>query len=219
MFKKLKSLFIEENESAKPAEKKAPVSEKEADPVAEPSPNVPVEVGEGQVTEKFMNILLGALEKNNIDGFDYLEFKQSLQSLSKMPMDEATRFKSALATAQTMEATPQKLVDTAQFYMNVLKKEEQKFQTALKNQRSKQIGNREQSIQQLSAMIQKKSEQIKQMTQEIEEHQKQMEKMRTEIASSTVKVGNTKANFDATYNVLAGKIQQDVANIKKYLSK
>jgi len=121
--------------------------------------------------------------------------------------------------AQTMEATPQKLVDTAQFYMNVLKKEEQKFQTALKNQRSKQIGNRKQSIQQLSAMIQKKSEQIKQMTQEIEEHQKQMEKMHSEIASSTIKVGNTKANFDATYNVLAGKIQQDVVNIKKYLSK
>ena len=134
-----------------------------------------------------------------------------------MPMDEATRFKSAFAMAQTMGTTPQKLVDTAQVYINVLKKEEQKFQSALKNQRSKQIGNREQTIQQLDDMIKHKSAQIKKLTQEIDQHQQQMEKMRNEIANSTIKVENTKANFNATFNVLLQQIQQDIANIKKYL--
>ena len=31
------------------------------------------------------------MEKNNIEGFDYLEFRQSLQSLRKMDMDDPTR--------------------------------------------------------------------------------------------------------------------------------
>ncbi|MEM8908513.1 MAG: hypothetical protein AAGD05_11750 [Bacteroidota bacterium] len=221
MLKKLKSLFIEEDgEPTKPAQKPAKTQKEPADsiPTNRPSESDNHQLKKGEVTEKFRNILLGVLEKNNIEGFDYLEFKQSLRSLAKMPMDEATRFKSAFAMAQTMGTTPQKLIETAQFYLDVLQKEEKKFGSALVNQRSKQIGNKEQTIQQLAKVIEQKAAQIKQLTQEIDQHQKQMEQMRQEIGAATIKVENTKVDFDATYTYIVNQIQQDVANIKKYLA-
>lgn len=217
MFKKLKSLFIEEEEGKKTPEKPTETPQ-EVEEV--PENQVLVEmptVGPGKVSDKFTDILVGALEKNNIEGFDYLEFKKSLQSLSKMPMDEATRYKSAYAMAQTMGITPQKLVDTAQFYLNVLQKEEKKFLQAMASQKSKQIGNKQQNLHKLDELIKNKTAQIKQLTEDIEKHQKEKVQMTQEISNSSVKVESTKANFDVTYDLLVSQIKQDIDNIKNYL--
>lgn len=217
MFKKLKSLFIEEEEGKKTPEKPAETPQ-EVEEVTDSQVLVETpSVGPGKVTDKFTNILVGALEKNNIEGFDYLEFKKSLQSLSKMPMDEATRYKSAYAMAQTMGITPQKLVDTAQFYLNVLQKEEKKFLQAMASQKSKQIGNKQQDLQKLDELIKSKTAQIKQLTEDIEKHQQQKVQMTQEISNSSVKVESTKANFDVTYDLLVSQIKQDIDNIKNYL--
>ena len=103
MFKNLKSLFIEnvddgskkeKIEEPKPVEKNTK-NKKVTQPVAKAA----FQASPGKVSSKFMEILFKAMEDNNLDGFDYLEFKQSLKSLEKMPMDEQTRFKSAFAMA------------------------------------------------------------------------------------------------------------------------
>ena len=132
MLKNLKSLFIVEEQNApeKPAE--------DPKPTVTPSPKIAEsrEGDPGKITQKFIEVLFKAMESNNLDGFDYLEFKQSLQSLSKMPMDEATRFRSAFAMAETMGATTQQLLSSANHYIDVLKSEETKFEKALANQRA-----------------------------------------------------------------------------------
>ena len=57
-----------------------------------------------------------------MEGFDYLEYKQSLQSLEKMNMDNQTRYQSAFAMAQTMGAKAKNLIDSAQYYLKVMQK-------------------------------------------------------------------------------------------------
>lgn len=230
VFKKLESLFFVEDENPKPSiakkgeldplrvktkptSKAKPTSNTKNNPSASTSANI----SEGKVTEKFMKVLFGALEKNNIDGFDYLEFKKSLRKLEKMPMDEPTRFQSAFAMASTMGATPQNLAETAEFYISILKKEENKFQQALANQRQSQIGNKEAKMDDLDKIIQQKAGQIKKLTQEIEGHQQQKAKLENEISKATIKVESTKNDFVATLNALVTKIQTDLENIKKHL--
>lgn len=161
---------------------------------------------------------MGALEKNNQAGFDYFEFRQALRNLSKMPMDEPTRFQSANAMAQTMGITPAALIESAKFYLNVLQNEESKFNEAHAQQRGKLIGNREEQIKNLEATIQQKTEQIKQLTQQIEEHRKQSDQIRQEVSDSTIKIETTKADFDATFATVVGQIQDDVAKIQQYLA-
>ena len=221
MFKNLKSLFIEEvdegpkkGKTAQPKPSNKPASKAEKTPSFS---DANLKASSGKATAKFMEILFKAMEDNDLDGFDYLEFKQSLKSLEKMPMDEATRFKSAFAMAQTMNATPAKLIKTANHYLNVLKQEEEKFNQALVNQRSKQIGNKEQELTQLDATIKTKTEQIKNLTQEIAKHQKSVDRLKQEVAKASVKVESTKNDFEASFNVVVSQISKDIENMKQYL--
>lgn len=222
MLKNLKKLFIVEDEQS--AEKKdgqqvvapnVPAVDNEAKPETQMPPTTPIST-DGTVSDKFVEVLMGAMQKNNIEGFDYLEFKQSLQSLKSMPMDEATRYKSAFAMAATMGASPQKLLETAGYYLTVLEREEKQFQEAVSQQRAKQIGNKEEHIQQLNNLIQEKAKQIQQLTQEIEQHQKQVAETQQIIQESTVKLETTRNDFVASYNLIIGQIKTDVENMKNF---
>lgn len=217
MFKNIKSLFIIEEENPKgpqPAQPKptTPLAKPQTPPMGTTSAAAP-----GQVTQEFTDILFKAMEAANPAGFDYMEFKQSLQSLKKMSMDDMTRYQSAFAMAQTLGATAEKLTQSAQFYLDVLKNEQQKFSEAVNNQRTKLIGNRQGEIGQLEQTIQSKAEQIKRLTQEIEAHQKQKEQLQKEISEATVKVETTQQNFIASYDILAEQITKDMENMKQFL--
>jgi len=233
MFKQLKSLFIEEDKNAKKKAAKEEEAVKEAEiaenqDIVPESSAIPVEhvdatptstPVQGKVSSKFMDVLLGAMEKNNIEGYDYLEFKKSLKNLSQVgDMDEGTRFQSAFAVAQPLGVSKAKLLETANFYLKVLQDEEARFETALKNQRSKQIGSREEHIQKLGKSIEQKQKQIEQLQKEIEINQKEMDKIKSEISSSVTKVESTKSNFVASYNFIVSQIKGDIENINRYLS-
>jgi uncharacterized protein YicC (UPF0701 family) len=219
LLKKFKSVFIVEDETATTAEptEQAPANAGNQQPQSTPIAAPPTAKTTGAVSSKFVDILAGALEKNNQEGFDYFEFRQSLINLAKMPMDEATRYQSAFAMAQTMGVTSAKLVDSAQFYLTVLSNEQTKFNEAHAQQRAKLIGNREEEAKNLDALIQQKAEQIKKLTQEIGEHQKQSEQIRKDISDATIKIENTKADFEATFASVVAQLQADVAKMQQHL--
>ncbi len=212
---KVKSIFIVEAEGNGSAATSSPAQPAQTAPGAPAS--VSVSTPSGAVNGKFVDILFGAIEKSNQDGFDYFEFKQALKNLAKMNMDEETKFQSAFALAQTMGATPAKLVESAKFYLTVLNGEQAKFNEAHSQRRAQQIGNREDDIKNLEATIQQKSQQIQQLTQQIEEHRRQSEQIRREVSDSTLKIEATKADFEATFNVVMGELQGDVSKIQQYL--
>ena len=134
-----------------------------------------------------------------------------------MPMDEATRFQSAFAMAQTMGANPDQLLQTAQHYVDVLDREEKKFEEALAAQRQKQIGSKEQAISKLNEEVKKQAEQIKKLTEAIDAKQKKMQQLKEDISLASTKVEATKNDFIASFNSLVNQIQADMENIKKYL--
>lgn len=230
MFKKLKSLFVvEENVPNKP---KPPVT-KEKVPTNQPSkgnaivktttrPKPPVTTvkkadTKGEINDKFLKILFDALEKNNLEGFDYLEFKKSLQSLSAMPMDETTRFKSAFAMASSMNITVKQLLDSADFYIQILKQEEQKFENALAQQKSTKVHSQEEEVKKYEETVKMKADQIRVLTEEIDKLQQHIKTTNIEIETQTAKVTKTKNDFNASFAAVTGQIQEDVEKVKKYL--
>jgi hypothetical protein len=220
LLKKFKSVFIVEEETAQAETTATPAVSGKAStnaPTQESKPAPTVAATTGSVTNKFVEILGAAPEKNNQQGFDYFEFRQSLINLAKMPMDEATRFQSAFAMAQTMGVTPAVLIESAKFYVNVLMSEQSKFNEAHAQQRAKLIGGKEEEAKNLDALARQKAEQIKQLTQEIAEHQKAAEQIRKEVSDSTIKVENTKADFEATFASVLAQLQGDIAKIQQYL--
>ncbi len=220
---KFKGVFVQEDLNAVKQTTQSPQnvaqSTSKETAAAAPTPSVKptYSSGSGAVNEKFMQTLFGAMEASNLDGFDYFEYKLSIQNLANMPMDEATRYKSAYAMASTMGATPDKLVNSALHYLDVLKNENAKFTQAAENQRAAQVGNKQGQVENLEAVMKQKAEQIKQLTNEIEQHRQDVTKLKDEISQATVKVAQTQNDFSATYQSLVGQIEQDVTNMKNYL--
>ena len=217
ILKKFKSVFIVEDDTP-PSTNPAVEKPEEPKNTQAKAPTAAVQgPSSGAVSKKFVDILASALEKNNQDGFDYFEFRQSLINLSKMQLDEPTRYQSAFAMAQTMGVTAPKLIESAQFYLSVLATEEQRFNEAHAVQRAKLIGSREEEAINLDNMIRQKTEQIKQLTREIGDHQKEVEQIRKQVGDATVKIENTKADFDTTFSSVVSQLQEDVLKIQQYL--
>ncbi|HZV68283.1 MAG TPA: hypothetical protein VFG10_02025 [Saprospiraceae bacterium] len=222
MFKKLKSLFVIEEGNPSQEEKtttaennEAPRSEKTISHKA--SSVTPVAGVKGQVQDKFLEVLFEALQTNNQEGFDYLEFKDFLRSLANVPMDDSTRFKSAFATAQTMGATKDKILGSAKQYIAILGKEESKFQEALSGQKDRNLTGKQDEIKNLEKTIRDNEAEIEKLKSGIENHKKQISTLETEINSASEKLAQTASDFGATYQALLSQIQDDVKNIESHL--
>jgi len=239
MFKNLRSLFVKENEvevtdSTLVRNGEEPLTEEnisaeavanaeiqqqstEFDEDMESADLSEVDVS-GEVSEKFMNILLGAINKNNQEGFDYIEFKQSLKSLASMNMDEQTKIQSAFAMAKTMGATKHKLLETAKYYLGILETESSKFNSAVSNQIAKRVNSKKERQKNIGLSIENKQKQIVQLQKEIEQAEIDRDKTARAIASSETKVLKTKNDFLSTYELLKMKIHKDIELIEKYTS-
>ncbi|WP_298309884.1 hypothetical protein [uncultured Aquimarina sp.] len=225
MLKNLKSLFIvddseEENKKTDESTEKTDVNsdKKPAASIPPPLPNNPVSVSsEGALDTKIVEKLLQAIEKNNLDGFDYLEYKKSLKALEKMPMDEATKYRSAFATASTMGVTLDKLLQTTNFYIGVLDKENEQFTGAFKNQFDSKVSGREREIAQFESIIKEKSEEIKRLTEEIAKHQQQIGDLKAKVEESNSKINKTQNDFKVSYDHLKAQFEEDIVKMQKYL--
>jgi len=211
MLKRLKSIFIVEEEESFVPPKSSP---KKGQPVVN---DIPVNKNASS-SEKFVNSLLKAIEANNLEGFDYLEYKQSLRSLSKMEMDEATKFNSAFAMAKTMGANKKILIDSANHYLKILKTEEGKFNDAYAKQQQKQVQGRQDKVKSIQASIQKKEEQIKKLQEEIKNSKKEYDLKKKEINSAAAKVALTRDEFFASYHKVSDQISVDIERMNKYLT-
>ncbi len=218
MFKNLKSLFIvteETNTEETPTPKDTPVKEQKQPQqqavLTQPeTSNVPPD-------PKFQEMLLKALEENKMQGLDYLEFKQSMQAMAKITVDESTRFQSAFAMAQTMGLTFTKLVDTATYYMQVLDREQQKFMDSLKQQGEGKTKAMIEEVQNLDKAIAEKQAVIQKMQDEIAQHQQRSDEIKKGVAEHSQRVDALKGGFDSSYHDLRGQIQSDIEKINQYL--
>jgi len=225
MLKKLKGIFIEEVEDkggSKPAPKKkdtiAPKPKKTATTKSSIKVDTSTPTKLGKPDEKFVDLLLKAIEDKNMEGFDYLEFKQSVQSLAKVETDEEKRFKSAFAMASTMGLTKETLFKSAQHYANVLGSEEKKFKEAFGKQRETQISERENRSTLLEEAIKSKEAQIAKLQKEIAADQKKLDNVEADINKAVAKVESTKERFYGSYHLVLDQIESDIKKLNKYLA-
>lgn len=168
--------------------------------------------------QKSVNFLTNALEKSNLPGFDYIEFKQALAALTKMDMDEPTAFKSAFAAAATMGLTKQKLVDTANHYKVILNKEQQQFEVALKNQMNTRVNGKLQEVERLKEQIVLHEEKISKLKEQIQRFQSTIDNADADVQEAKNRIDSTKENFMLTFQSIMNEIDKDISSINAYLS-
>ncbi len=167
--------------------------------------------------EKSVSFLTSALEKNNLPGFDYIEFKQSLAALSAMDMDEIIAYKSAFATASTVGLTKAKLLETAAHYKGILTKEKGQFDQAMQNQVQQKVAGKKEEVEKLKQQIQAHRQKIAQLEDQIGKYQKTVDNADAEINTAKEKIEATKKGFEFTHQSILNQIDKDVENINTYL--
>lgn len=166
---------------------------------------------------KSVEFLTNALSKNNLPGFDYLEYVQSLRALSDLNMDEATAIKSAFATAATVGLTKEKLIQSANHYKQVLSNERNQFEQALQNQLNKRVKGKQQEVEKLKIQIEKWKAQILKLQAQVEKSQSTIDNADALIQEEMNKIENTKEAFEYTFQSIVNQIERDVQNVDLHL--
>ncbi len=237
MLKKIKSLFIIEEESSveekleqisgdksnKSQSSKSKKTVKSSADIGKQETVIEEEMYESSVSKavkprkKFTDILLKAIDAQDLEGPDYLEFKSSLKSLESVIEEEETRFKSSFAVLQSAGITKDSLLSSGKHYLDVLDNEKKKFEETFREQQRKQVKQKEAKIQQLQTGINKRKEHLQKLITEIECMEKSMETSRNEINKAASKVQLTKDQFMASFGQVKGQIQSDFDKINQYL--
>lgn len=218
--KKLKSLFIEEDKTQVEEGKKAVEQTKQALKESKPAaPNTAASTlkVEGKADNRIVETLLGAVEKNNLEGFDYLEYKKSLQTMKKMSMSEELMYQSAFATAATMGVTLERLIETAQYYIKIMDKEMHNFGEAVARQNNEMVVKRKEQSLLVEEQLVQKQKQIELLEKEILNLTEKHKKLKSEMEQSAIKIEQTKANFEKSFLNLRQQFESDIVKMKKYL--
>ncbi len=139
------------------------------------------------IDEKYLKSLLGALERENLKGFDYLEFKQAVQNLLAMNMESATALKSAFATAQTMGLTKDQLLRSAGHYIAVLEGEEKKVREAAGRKLRERVSGVSEKKAQLENAIKAAKGRMAALKAELQQLEKDLKKHSAELAALSQK--------------------------------
>ncbi len=166
------------------------------------------------VDAKSLDFLLSALVKNNLSNFDYLEYKRSLNALKEMDMDEEMAYKSTFATGSVVGLTKDKLLKSAEFYKNVLKKEQNQFDDALKNQLEKRVNSKKKEAEQLKKDVVQWQNEITALEAKIKKAQKILSNVDNDILTETTKIDTAKNNFENTLSLIVAQIDDDINKIK-----
>ncbi|HRI29356.1 MAG TPA: hypothetical protein PK239_08600 [Chitinophagales bacterium] len=216
--KNLKSLFIVDETTQKKEETEKQNPQQEG--VQLTPPPLPENYSgnpETKTDPRVYEMLLSVIESNNQDGFDYLEFKASLQALNNLPLDEATKYKSAFATASTMGLTLDKLITSADFYKNVLNRERDKFKAELERKMQDTVVSKDKEKQQLEDNINKKEQQIANLSSEINQHRQNLAQLQQQLAEIQFKIQQTQSAFFNTHQHLLSQFEDDMQKMRQYL--
>lgn len=167
--------------------------------------------------ERSLEFLAAAIEKNNLPGFDYYEFKRAVASLREMQLDEAIAHKGAFATASTVGVTKDKLIETAGYYRDVVSKEKSQFDQALTSQTASRVTARQEDIKRLRDQIERHKTEINRLQDEIGGYLNQIEQDETAVKTEGERLERTKAAFEKTHLSVVTQMDRDIENMHKYL--
>ena len=156
-----------------------------------------------------------AIEKNNLPGFDYFEFKRAVVNLIEMKLDEATAQKSAFTTAATLGLTKEKLIETAGYYRTVIEKEKEHFSKALENQHLTKVASRQEESKRLRDQIERHKSEIERLQDDMAGYLQQIEQSDSMIGVEAEKIEKAKAAFERTHTSLLLQVDKDIENMHK----
>lgn len=203
--KKILSAFVDMDNS-KPTET-APATQQVTRPHISAPQAAPAgtDAGSSKFSEHFNRLFADA----NLPGPDYYEFSKMTEAMQGIA-DEKARFCAAFAGLQVQGLDKQKLLSSAQQYLQILEADAAAFNQTLDQALLEKVQSRKKEIAEAQ-------ERIQQLSQEIVRLQQQTETLTQEIAVNEAKIESNTAGYTAALNASKNKILIDIDKIYTHI--
>lgn len=198
-----------------PASPQSPASAP-ASPAQRP---VPAPQPAGSIDTKFVTHFASVLEKANIQGPDYFEFREMLRNLAELGLDEDKRFQAAWASFKTLggKADVSVLTNTANQYLTALGQDRDAFLKSVEAALAERVGGLQNEQKQLQATNEALAKQIADLQRQMAQNTERLSKINDEIDEQSLKLTQNRSNFEATYGSFTEQIKDDIHKIQTYL--
>lgn len=178
------------------------------------TPNPP-----GTVDTKFVDHFAAVLEKANVQGPDYFEFREMLRNLSELGLAENKRFQAAWASFKTLggKADVSILINTANQYLSALGQDREAFLKSVEATLTERVGGLQSEQKQLQTENESLQKQIAEIEKRIAANNDRLGKITGEIGEQSLKLTQNRNNFEATYASFTEQIKSDTDKIQTYL--
>jgi hypothetical protein len=167
----------------------------------------------GVVDNKFVEMLMQVIAQFNQDkmpGQDYFEFKQSIDAMANLPIDDTNKFLSAYAVLSGQGCTKDVLLSSLDKYIALIQGERTNFDTELENQ--------------YNAKVKAKVEAVEKAKLQLEELNKQIRETNEFVISTSQEIqqeeGNLQivaANFNKSVQMVLNNLENDKNKINNLI--
>lgn len=170
------------------------------------------------VNEEMHQSLIKLIEDNNLEGFDYLEFMDSVQKMGAVNLPEAEKYKVVFTTAQSFGVTVEKLLEAVDHYLKVLDGHKSGFDNHVNSQISQEVKSRKDEIANLEKDTEALNLKIAEISQQIAGNTTKISALTQEVAQEELKINMVAKDFNTTYEHVVNRMQSDKEKIRSYLS-
>jgi hypothetical protein len=160
-------------------------------------------------SSKFREYFDKLFNEANIPGPDYYEFSKMTEAMRSIP-DESARFSAAFAGLSVQGLDKQKLLSTAQQYVQVLETDAANFHSTVDAALKEKVLGKKQATEE-------KSKRIQQLTQEISDLQKEIATLQAEIKENEEKIEANTGGYHLESDAMKNRILADIEKIKQYI--
>ena len=195
------------------------VAVEEEKPKVDPVPAPAVTVAPAGIEQFDQNVysqFVKLLEENNMEGYDYFEFRSAIENMKAVIPGEAERFKAAYAAVASF-VKADKLISSIDFYLSKIDEKKKEFDEYVTSVVGQKVTGKEEQAKALDEKIIKTNEAIAKLNEDIGKLQEERTKLLNESVSEKAKIETVRNGFVSTYNKVVSEINSDKTKIKTYL--
>lgn len=172
---------------------------------------VSVTTVQGVADNKFIELLEKIIEQNNQPGQDYFEFKQAIENMNSLPMDEKTKFQTVYTVLSLQGCKKDTLLTSLDTYVQIIQGEKDSFDSEMKSEYDAKVKSKL-----LKAEESKKE--LDNLTKRLTELNNSILSLSQEAQAEEMKIRATEANFKASADVIISEMVSDKQKINNFIS-
>lgn len=156
------------------------------------------------------DMLKQSLESNKLSGFDYMKFTSAVEEMKSTGSSEDARYKMAFFAARQLGVDKANLLKSGEHYLDVLKQDENDFNSDCSEYDKKEVKSREAKISQIS-------NQVGDLTTKLAQLQQEQATLHEELQNEKARLESRRSSFQVTLQNFRSTIETNIQKINQYL--